>query len=268
MYALLAGKFQRPPRWELVSRFVSACVQLGKQKRISIPADLASLETWRRHYTHLTVFLEGSVMNPSPPIRVLLAEEMDLLRAALVSLLSSEPDIEVIADLKCDRNAVSAAAMRLQPDVMVVSADPPDSRALTIIHDLSRQLPNCRLIALTQKGSSARLKHLLAADVSGLIDKNAPATRLLHAIRGVAGGGTVIDANLVVAALSAGSNPFTPRETRVLQLAAEGASGPEIAKKLSLSPGTVRNYLSNAMNKTGARSRIDAIQIAIESNWL
>jgi two-component system response regulator DesR len=112
------------------------------------------------------------------------------------------------------------------------------------------------------------LRRLLAAQVHGLIDKNAPAARLLAAIRDVAGGGTMIDANLVVAALAADRNPFTPREEHVLKLAAGGATGPEIARTLSLSPGTVRNYLSNAMNKTGARTRIDAIRIATESGWL
>ncbi|MGB3439835.1 MAG: response regulator transcription factor [Actinophytocola sp.] len=200
-------------------------------------------------------------------IRVLLAEDMDLLRTALVSLLSVEEDIEVIADLKCNEKAVSVA-VRLRPDVAVVSADLPENKGLTTVHELRKRLPECQIVALTVKRPVGLLKRLLAADVSGLIDKNAPAARLLHAIRGVAQGGTVIDANLVIAALSAGRNPFTPRELSVLQLAAQGASGPEIAKQLSLSPGTVRNYLSNAMNKTGARTRIDAIRIATESGWL
>jgi two-component system response regulator DesR len=200
-------------------------------------------------------------------IRVLLAEDMDLLRTALVSLLSEEEDIEVIADLKCNERAVSVA-VRLKPDVAVISADLPAERGLTTVNEIRKRLPECQIVALTVKRPVGLLKRLLAADVSGLIDKNAPATRLLHAIRNVAEGGTVIDANLVIAALSAGSNPFTPRELHVLRLAAEGASGPEIAKQLSLSPGTVRNYLSNAMNKTGARTRIDAIRIATESGWL
>jgi len=200
-------------------------------------------------------------------IRVLLAEDMDLLRTALVSLLSEEEDMEVIADLKCGQQAVSVA-VRLRPDVAVVSADLPDNKGLTTVHEIRKRLPECQIVALTVKRPAGLLKRLLAADVSGLIDKNTPASRLLHAIRNVADGGTVIDANLVIAALSAGSNPFTPRELAVLRLAAGGASGPEIAKELSLSPGTVRNYLSNAMNKTGARSRIDAIRIANESGWL
>jgi two-component system, NarL family, response regulator DesR len=200
-------------------------------------------------------------------IRVLLAEDMDLLRTALVSLLSEEEDMEVIADLKCGQQAVSVA-VRLRPDVAVVSADLPDNKGLTTVHELRKRLPECQIVALTVKRPAGLLKRLLAADVSGLIDKNTPASRLLSAIRNVADGGTVIDANLVIAALAAGANPFTPRELAVLRLAAGGASGPEIARELSLSPGTVRNYLSNAMNKTGARSRIDAIRIANESGWL
>ncbi|WP_459721482.1 response regulator transcription factor [Actinophytocola sp. KF-1] len=209
----------------------------------------------------------SAVQEEGRSIRVLLAEDMDLLRTALVSLLSVEDDIEVIADLKCNEKAVSVA-VRLRPDVAVVSADMPENKGLTTVRELRKRLPECQIVALTVKRPVGLLKRLLAADVSGLIDKDAPATRLLHAIRGVAQGGTVIDANLVIAALSAGRNPFTPRELAVLRLAAEGASGPEIAKELSLSPGTVRNYLSNAMNKTGARTRIDAIRIATESGWL
>ncbi|HEY0451426.1 response regulator transcription factor [Actinophytocola sp.] len=200
-------------------------------------------------------------------IRVLLAEDMDLLRTALVSLLSDEEDMEVIADVKCDQKVVPVA-LRLRPDVAVVAADVPDTECLSTVRELRHKLPDCQIVALTVTRPPGLLKRLIAADVPGLIDKNAPAARLLAAIRGVAGGNTVIDANLVVAALSADRNPFTPRELLVLRMAAGGASGPEIAKELCLSPGTVRNYLSNAMNKTGARTRIDAIRIATESGWL
>jgi two-component system response regulator DesR len=192
---------------------------------------------------------------------------MDLLRTALVSLLSDEEDMEVIADVKCDQKVVPVA-LRLRPDVAVVAADVPDTECLSTVRELRHKLPDCQIVALTVTRPPGLLKRLIAADVPGLIDKNAPAARLLAAIRGVAGGNTVIDANLVVAALSADRNPFTPRELLVLRMAAGGASGPEIAKELCLSPGTVRNYLSNAMNKTGARTRIDAIRIATESGWL
>jgi two-component system, NarL family, response regulator DesR len=200
-------------------------------------------------------------------IKVLLAEDMDLLRTGLVSLLSEEEDIEVVADVKCDQKVVSVA-LKLRPDVVVVAADLPDSGAVCTVAELRRRLPECQIVALTVTRPPGVVRQLIAAEVHGLIDKNAPATRLLAAIRGVASGHTMIDANLVVAALAADRNPFTPREAHVLKLAAGGASGPEIARRLSLAPGTVRNYLSNVMNKTGARTRIDAIRIATESGWL
>lgn len=200
-------------------------------------------------------------------IRVLLAEDIDLFRTALVSVLSQEVDIEVVADLKCDQQVVSVA-LRLRPDMAVVSVDMSDPQGLSIVRDLRKRLPECRIVALTVQQPVGLLQRLLAVDVSGVVDKNAPATRLLHTIRRVADGDTVIEANLVIMALTAGNNPFTPRELHVLKLAAEGASGPEIAKRLFLTPGTVRNYLSNAMNKTGARTRIDAIRIATDAGWL
>ena len=200
-------------------------------------------------------------------VRILLAEDMDLLRTALVSLLSDEEDLDVVADLTCDR-AVVAAALRTEPDVAVVAIDRPDTRGLYVVAELRRRLPECRVVALTVDHPPGLLRRLLAAEVHGLIGKNAPAGRLLATIRDVARGGTMIDASLVLAALAADRNPFTPREVHVLELAAGGASGPEIARRLSLAPGTVRNYLSNVMNKTGARNRIDAIRIATESGWL
>ncbi len=200
-------------------------------------------------------------------IRVLLAEDIDLFRTALVSVLSQEVDIEVVADLKCDQQVV-AIALRLRPDIAVVSVDMSDPRGLSIVRELRERLPECRTVALTVKQPVGLVQQLLAEEVSGLVDKNAPAKRLLDTVRRVADGDTVIEANLVIKALTAGSNPFTPRELHVLRLAAEGASGPEIAKRLFLTPGTVRNYLSNAMNKTGARTRIDAIRIATDAGWL
>src|SRR5690349_22371331 len=105
-------------------------------------------------------------------IRVLLAEDMDLLRTALVSLLSVEEDIEVIADLKCNEKAVSVA-VRLRPDVAVVAADMPENKGLTTVHELRKRLPECQIVALTVKRPVGLLKRLLAADVSGLIDKDA-----------------------------------------------------------------------------------------------
>jgi two-component system response regulator DesR len=200
-------------------------------------------------------------------ISVLLVVDMDLLRDALVTLLSDQHDMEVVADLKCDTNVVPVAA-RLRPAVAVIDIDHPGSRGLSIVHELRTDLPATQVVALTAAKPPGLVQQVLNAEVLGVVDKHTSAERLLQAIRGVARGAQVVDVNLAVAALAAGPNPFTPRELQVLRLAADGASGPEIATRLSLSKGTVRNYLSKVMNKTCARTRIDAIRIVREAGWL
>lgn len=200
-------------------------------------------------------------------IRVLLVVDMDLLRDALVTLLSDQHDMEVVADLKCDDNVVPIAC-RIRPDVAVIDVDQPCRRGLTMIPELRARLPHTQVVALAAAKPPGLVQRALTAEVLGLVDKNASAERLMSAIRGAARGSQVVDVNLAVAALSAGPNPFTPRELQVLRLAADGASGPEIATRLSLAKGTVRNYLSKVMNKTCARTRIDAIRIVREAGWL
>jgi two-component system, NarL family, response regulator DesR len=200
-------------------------------------------------------------------IRVLLVVDMDLLRDALVTLLSDQRDMEVVADLRCDDNVVPIAC-RMHPDVAVIDVDQPCSRGLTLIPELRARLPRTQVVALAANKSPGLVQRALTAEVLGLVDKNTSAERLLQAIRGAARGSQVVDVNLAVSALSAGPNPFTARELQILRLAADGASGPEIATRLSLSKGTVRNYLSKVMNKTCARTRIDAIRIVREAGWL
>ncbi|SMD09097.1 LuxR C-terminal-related transcriptional regulator [Kibdelosporangium aridum] len=200
-------------------------------------------------------------------IRVLLVVDMDLLRDALVTLLSEQHDMEVVADLKCDDNVIPIAT-RIRPDVAVIDVDQPCSRGLAMIPELRARLPRMQVVALAAASPPGLVQRALTAEVLGLVDKNASATRLIAAIRGAARGSQVVDVNLAVAALAAGPNPFTPRELQVLRLAADGASGPEIASRLSLSKGTVRNYLSKVMSKTCARTRIDAIRIVREAGWL
>jgi two-component system, NarL family, response regulator DesR len=203
----------------------------------------------------------------SGSIKVLLAEDLDLLRSALVSLLSEEEDIEVVAALKCN-DKVTQVAMRLRPDVVVVDVDLPCTNGLSTVRELRRRLPETQIVALAAAKPAGLVQRLLAADVLGAVDKGAPAARLLEAIRGAAKGELVVDVNLAVAALAVEPNPLTPRELEVLRLAAEGASGPEIAETLHLSPGTVRNYLSKVINKTTARTRVDAVRIAREAGWI
>lgn len=209
----------------------------------------------------------GSAATEPRSISVLLVVDMDLLRDALVTLLSDQHDMEVVADLKCDDNVV-AVATRLRPAVAVIDVDQLGSRGLRLVRELREQIPSTQVVALAAAKPPGLVQQVLAAEVLGVVDKHTSADRLLHAIRGVSRGDQVIDVNLAVAALAAGPNPFTPRELQVLRLAADGASGPEIASRLSLSKGTVRNYLSKVMNKTCARTRIDAIRIVREAGWL
>jgi two-component system response regulator DesR len=150
---------------------------------------------------------------------------------------------------------------------VVIDVDPSGATGLTI-QDLRQRLPDTQIVALTAAQPSGLVQHLLAADVLGVVDKNAPAARLLDAIRGAATGEQVIDVSLAVAALAVEPNPLTRRELEVLRLAADGAAGPEIAQQLHLSPGTVRNYLSKVITKTGGRTRVDTVRIAREAGWI
>lgn len=210
----------------------------------------------------------GQEVDPPQRIQVLLAADRGLLRGALVSLLSREPDIQVVSAGPCD-DQLAQIAVRLRADVVVIDvAGVDEPGGLATVTDLRRQLPICRMVALTAARPAGLVRSLFTADVLGVVDRNAPAARLLEAIRGAARGEPVVDIHLAIAALAAKPCPLTARELDVLRVAAEGASGPEIARRLSLSPGTVRNYLSKVVNKTSARTMTDAVRIARDSGWL
>jgi two-component system response regulator DesR len=204
---------------------------------------------------------------PAGSTTVLLVTDLGLLRGALVSLLSEHGDIKIVAALACGDEVVPTA-LRKRPDVVVIEVGASWVSSLATIGELRGRLPTCQIVALAAAKPAGVVRRLLAADVLGAIDKNAPTARLPDAIRGAAAGQLVVDASLTVAALTAESNPLTPREVDVVHLAAEGRSGPEIAKHLYLSPGTVRNYLSNVISKTHARTKVDAIRIARDFGWV
>jgi two-component system, NarL family, response regulator DesR len=200
-------------------------------------------------------------------IRVLIAEDMHLIRGALVALVSLEDDLEVVAEL--DRgDQILEAALRTRPDVAVLDIDLPGLDGLTAAEQLHQRLPECRTLVLTGLSQPGHLLRALKAHVRGFIVKDAPAQTLADGIRRVARGERVIDPELVAAALETGSTPLTDREADVLRAAETGIPTDQIADRLALSPATVRNYLSNAISKVGGRNRIDAIRIARDAGWL
>jgi two-component system response regulator DesR len=200
-------------------------------------------------------------------IRVLVAEDMHMIRGALVALLSLEDDMQVVAELERGDQIVQTA-LDTRPDVAVLDIDLPGLDGLTAAEQLHEQLPECRTLVLTGLTQPGNLLRALKAHVRGFIIKDAPAETLAAGIRRIVGGQRVIDPDLVAAALETGSTPLTARETDVLRAAENGITTEQIASRLSLSPATVRNYLSNAISKVGGRNRIDAIRIARNAGWL
>ena len=200
-------------------------------------------------------------------IRILLAEDVAMVRGALIALLELEPDLAVVADV--DRgDEILAAARRENPHVAVIDIDLPGIDGLTAAEQLHDELPQCRTLMLTSLGRPGTLRRALAAHVSGFILKDAPPARLAEAVRGVAAGRRVIDPQLAVATWDSWENPLSRREIEVLRMAANGADPGEIAARLYLSLGTVRNYLTTIVMKLGARNRVDAIRIARAAGWI
>jgi len=200
-------------------------------------------------------------------ISILLAEDTAILRDTLVAVLDLEEDMSVVAQL-AHGDQILPAARRWQPDVAILDIDLPGQDGLTAAGQLAADLPQCRVLILTAHAQPANLRTALAANVAGFLAKDTPAVDLIRAIRDIAGGARVIDPAVALAALDARPNPLTPRETDVLRLQAEGLDPREIATRLFLSHGTVRNYLASATDKLGARNRIHAIRIATENGWL
>lgn len=200
-------------------------------------------------------------------IRVLIAEDMHMIRGALVALLSLEEDMQVIAELERGDEIVETA-LRTKPDVAVLDIELPGLDGLTAASQLRDAVPQCQILVLTGLSQPGHLLRALQAHVRGFITKDAPAETLADGVRRVARGERVIDPELIGAALDTGASPLTAREADVLRAAESGISTDQIAAELSLSRATVRNYLSNAISKVGARNRIDAIRISRNAGWL
>ncbi|MEV0407272.1 response regulator transcription factor [Actinoallomurus sp. NPDC050550] len=200
-------------------------------------------------------------------IRVLIAEDMTILREALVELLSLESDLEVVAEVAAGGDIVPAA-LGHRPDVAVIDIGLPGLDGISAAAELRERLPECRVVILTAITKPGTLRNALGAHVDAFVAKDIRPADLAAAIRTVAAGGRVVDPVLAMAALQAPASPLTQRETEVLRMSATGAHPAEIAERLFLTYGTVRNYLSSAVVKLGARNRVDAIRIATESEWI
>ncbi len=200
-------------------------------------------------------------------IKVLVAEDMHIVRGALVALLGLEADIEVVAEC-ASGDEILPLAQSARPDIALIDIDLPGKDGLTAAAELHEQLPGVRTLILTSLGSPGTLRRALAAKVNGFLRKDAPADRLANAVRGVAAGRRVVDGDLALAAWDSEECPLTAREIEVLRLASVGSEPTEIAAELFLSAGTVRNYLTTIVSKLSARNRVDAVRIARESGWL
>jgi two-component system response regulator DesR len=200
-------------------------------------------------------------------IRVLLAEDQAMVRGALAGLLSLEPDIEVVAQV-ARGDEVVAAAKASGPDVALLDIEMPGIDGLEAAAALARELPECKVLILTTFGRPGYLRRAMEQGAAGFLLKDAPAEELARAIRAAVRGERVVDPGLAAAALSEGASPLTPREHDVLAAARQHATVADIESALYLSPGTVRNYLSSAIGKVGARNRVEAIRAAEEKGWL
>ena len=203
----------------------------------------------------------------SATIRILLAEDQAMVRGALAALLALEPDMEIVAEV-ARGDEVVAAALASQPDVTLLDIEMPGADGLTAAAEVHAKLPACRILILTTFGRPGYLRRAMESGVVGFLLKDAPAAQLAAAIRRAMAGERVVDPTLAVSALSEGVSPLTERERMVLAAASHGASVAEIAGSLYLSEGTVRNYLSVAMQKLGAHNRVEAAHLAEQKGWL
>ena len=200
-------------------------------------------------------------------IRVLLAEDQAMMRGALAVLLDLEDDLEVVAQV-ADGAEIVPTALEVVPDVALLDIELPHVSGLEAAAALAEVLPACRVVMVTTFGRPGYLQRAMAAGAAGFLVKDGPVEGLAEAIRQVAGGATVVDPELAGTALRTAVSPLTPRERDVLAAAEDGSTVADIAGRLHLSASTVRNYLSDAIGKTGTRNRTEAALLARRNGWL
>lgn len=200
-------------------------------------------------------------------IRLLIADDQALVRGALSALLGLEADIEVVAEVGRGDEVVDAA-LRTLPDVALLDIEMPGMDGIAAASALRAAVPASRALIVTTFGRPGYLTRAMRAGAAGFVVKDTPAAQLADAVRRVAQGLRVVDPALAADSLAQGESPLTGRETDVLAAARTGGSIADIAGSLHLSEGTVRNHLSSAIGKTGARNRADAVRVADENGWL
>ena len=201
------------------------------------------------------------------PIRVLLADDQHLVRGALAALLALEDDIEVVGQVGRGDEVV-AAVCRLGPDVVLMDVEMPGIDGLAAAAAVRSAQPGAKVLIVTTFGRAGYLRRAMEAGALGFVVKDAPPDALADAVRRVARGERVVDPVLAATTLACGPSPLTGRERDVLVAARDGATVADIAGRLFLSEGTVRNYLSSAIAKTGARNRMAALRAAEDAGWL
>jgi two-component system, NarL family, response regulator DesR len=199
-------------------------------------------------------------------IRLLIADDEDLLRGALSSLLAMEDDLDVVGEAATSTDAVRLAREH-RPDIAVLDLEMPPADGLRAAEEIRAELPT-RIVLVTRHARPGVLRRALAAGVSGFVPKTTPAARLAEIIRDVASGRRYVDPDIAASALTEGECPLTDRELDVLRASRTGASVNDIAAQVHLAPGTVRNYLSAAMAKLGVSSRHAAAHRAWEEGWI
>lgn len=200
-------------------------------------------------------------------IKLVLADDEHLVRGAIAALLELEDDIEVVAEVGRG-DQVTDLVLEHGANIAVLDIEMPGATGLETAAELKERAPDCGVVILTSFGRPGYLRRALSAGARGFLAKDAPVEQLAGAIRKVHEGGRYIDTDLAAAAMVGGESPLTDREGEVLRAAADGATVAAIARKLHLTEGTVRNYLSNAIGKTGAENRMAAIRTAQDMGWL
>lgn len=201
-------------------------------------------------------------------LKILLAEDVHMVRGALVALLELQPDFHVVAQTERG-DTILPAALKHRPEVAIIDVDLPGLDGLSAAALLHEQLPSCRTLILTAVEQPGMLLRSLKAGVSGVMLKHSPSAGLAQAVRDVAAGRLVVDSQIVLASLDDRADiPLSPRETEILALTANGHSPQEIAAELFLSTGTVRNHLTSITSKLNARTRVDAVRIARDAGWI